>query len=343
MALKPPVEVPQGAIRLNTDSQKLEFYAQDQWWEMATDVGSDNTGGTRGCIGFKFDDSANSGVIDYVTIESTGDAIDFGDLTETFYGGACGSATRGLWFGGSPSDNRIEYVEFATTSNAIDFGDLTATIKYSPSGVSDKTRGIRVGGATSPTASINIMDYWTMPSKGNALDFGDMATATRFSGSCNSATRAVITGGSTGPAGTNRIEYITMQTTGNGVDFGDMTAAWQSSGNGACGSPTRGVIVVGWVSPAYVNTVEFVTIATLGNSQDFGDLSHEVRGYSATTSSSVRAIHAGGFAPGAAPSNYVNTIDYCTIATKGNFADFGDRTVAGSYCSGTSNGHGGLG
>ena len=38
MALKPPVEVPQGAIRLNTDSQKLEFYAQDQWWEMATDV-----------------------------------------------------------------------------------------------------------------------------------------------------------------------------------------------------------------------------------------------------------------------------------------------------------------
>ena len=343
MALKPPVEVPQGAIRLNTDSQKLEFYAQDQWWQMATDVGSDNTGGTRGCIGFKFDDSANSGVIDYVTIESTGDAIDFGDLTETFYGGACGSATRGFWFGGSPSDNRIEYVEFATTSNAIDFGDLTATIQYSPSGVSDKTRGIRVGGATSPSASIDIMDYWTMPSKGNALDFGDMATATRFSGSCNSATRAVITAGSTGPAQTNRIEYITIQTTGNGVDFGDMSAAFQSSGNGACGSPTRGVIVAGWVSPAYVNTVEFVTITTLGNSQDFGDLS-QTRGYSSTTSSSTRAIHAGGYSPATSPASaYVNTIDYCTIATKGNFVDFGDRTVAGSYCSGTSNGHGGLG
>ena len=234
-------------------------------------------------------------------------------------------------------------MEFATTSNAIDFGDLTATIQYSPSGVSDKTRGIRVGGATSPTASIDVIDYWTMSIKGNAVDFGDMATATRFSGTCNSATRAVITAGSTGPAQTNRIEYITMQSTGNGQDFGDMTAAQQSSGNGACGSPTRGVIVVGWVSPAYVNTVEFVTIATLGNSQDFGDLSHEVRGYSATTSSSVRAIHAGGFAPGASPSNYVNTIDYCTIATRGNFLDFGDRTVAGSYCSGTSNGHGGLG
>ena len=37
MSNQPPIEVPQGAIRLNTDSQKLEFYAQDQWYEMATE------------------------------------------------------------------------------------------------------------------------------------------------------------------------------------------------------------------------------------------------------------------------------------------------------------------
>ena len=24
-----------GAIRFNTDSQKMEFFAQDQWWQMA--------------------------------------------------------------------------------------------------------------------------------------------------------------------------------------------------------------------------------------------------------------------------------------------------------------------
>ena len=47
MAFKPPVEVPQGAIRLNTDSQKLEFFAQDQWWQMATDVPTLD-GGARG-------------------------------------------------------------------------------------------------------------------------------------------------------------------------------------------------------------------------------------------------------------------------------------------------------
>ena len=38
MSNQPPIGVPQGAIRLNTDSQKLEFYAHDQWFEMATDV-----------------------------------------------------------------------------------------------------------------------------------------------------------------------------------------------------------------------------------------------------------------------------------------------------------------
>ena len=130
-----------------------------------------------------------------------------------------------------------------------------------------------------------------------------------------------------------------MQTTGNGVDFGDMTDALGNGGNGACGSPTRGIFVASYTySPGtYVNTVEYITIATLGNSQDFGDITR-INGYSATTSSSIRAINAGGYSPG-----YVNTIDYCTIATKGNFTDFGDRTVAGSYCSGTSNGHGGLG
>ena len=38
MSNQPPIEVPQGAIRLNTDSHKLEFYAQDRWYEMATDT-----------------------------------------------------------------------------------------------------------------------------------------------------------------------------------------------------------------------------------------------------------------------------------------------------------------
>ena len=69
MSNLPPIEVPQGAIRLNTDSQKLEFYAQDRWYEMAND--SPNLdGGSRGIWG---GGNANPGPIhadiEYITIE----------------------------------------------------------------------------------------------------------------------------------------------------------------------------------------------------------------------------------------------------------------------------------
>ena len=50
------VTTAQGSIRFNTDSQKLEFYAQDQWWEMVIDtpalaVGSNTGAGARGLFG----------------------------------------------------------------------------------------------------------------------------------------------------------------------------------------------------------------------------------------------------------------------------------------------------
>ena len=47
MSNKPPIEVPQGAIRLNTDSQRLEFFAQDRWYEFATNSPTLD-GGSRG-------------------------------------------------------------------------------------------------------------------------------------------------------------------------------------------------------------------------------------------------------------------------------------------------------
>ena len=72
MALKPPVEVPQGAIRLNTDSQKLEFYAQDQWWEMATDVASPIA--TRGVLAGGYTPAAWVNTIDYIMIATAGNA-----------------------------------------------------------------------------------------------------------------------------------------------------------------------------------------------------------------------------------------------------------------------------
>ncbi len=76
MALKPPTEVPQGAMRFNSDSQKLEFYAQDRWHEMATEESSPIAG-----RGIQFGAGANPRQeIQYFSLVTMGDALNFGDL-----------------------------------------------------------------------------------------------------------------------------------------------------------------------------------------------------------------------------------------------------------------------
>ena len=118
-------------------------------------------------------------IIDYWTIATTGNAVDFGDLviTVTELAGVAGGG-RGMFFGGyrtslgnSPT---IEYVTIATTGNTTDFGDMTQA-GMMPAGVSNGTRAVR-GGMTidPPYVTHNVMDYWTIATTGAALDFGDL-------------------------------------------------------------------------------------------------------------------------------------------------------------------------
>ena len=68
--------------------------------------------------------------ISFITMETTGDATDFGDMTTaTIEVAGVGNATRGIYGGGrdgsSPHVNVIEHFTFMTTGNAADFGDLS--------------------------------------------------------------------------------------------------------------------------------------------------------------------------------------------------------------------------
>ena len=74
-----PVEIPTGAVRYNTDSNKMEVYIGDTWMEVA--VSSPNLdGGGRGLVaGGNVPGQTN--IIQFVTISSTGNSQDFGDLT----------------------------------------------------------------------------------------------------------------------------------------------------------------------------------------------------------------------------------------------------------------------
>ena len=342
-----PVEIPTGAVRYNTDSNKMEVYVGSTWMEVA--VSSPNLGnseaGVRGLFFGKFDDSSNNGTIDYVTISSAGNATDYGDLISSvyFYGGVCSSHRRWIYFGGAPGNptNQMQFGEIATTGNGTDFGDLTQSTHYNPSGVGNRTRGVRMGGSVDPSGGAqNNMDYWQIDTLGNAIDFGDLVAAKRFAMSANSPTRGMIYGGGfTNPTiGDNIIQFITIASTGNAQTFGDIGSDNKAfGGNGVCCNATRALF--GGGGPNYKTTVSTVQMATTGTSYDFGDLTVG-RAYPGSTASATRAVWGGGYYT--SPASYINVIDYMSIATGGNAVDFGDRSVAGSYVSGCSNGHGGL-
>ena len=85
--------------------------------------------------------------INYFTIATTGNATDFGDLTNSRQASSgVGSLTRGVFGAGSlgntPSTtNVMDYITIASTGNATDFGDLLAAIS-SPVGNSNGHGGL---------------------------------------------------------------------------------------------------------------------------------------------------------------------------------------------------------
>ena len=82
---------------------------------------------TRGCASGHYNGGTD---IEYITIASTGNAADFGDLTQgRGYGGGCSNGSRGVFnggVGGGSYRNEIDYIDISSTGNATDFGDLTA-------------------------------------------------------------------------------------------------------------------------------------------------------------------------------------------------------------------------
>ena len=281
----------------------------------------------------------NTNVIQYISIGTTGNATDFGDLTvaRTLLAAAA-SSTRAVFGGGltGSAQNVIDYVTIASAGNATAFGDLTVR-QWAIASCSSSTRGIWAGGYDQNTIALNVIDYVTIATTGNALDFGDLlTTVTSFSG-CSSPTRGVFSGGDY----TNVIQYITMASTGNALDFGDLLDAVIQTGS--CSSSTRGLVAYGQdssgISSGDSNIIVYITIASTGNATDFGDLTLK-RTTPAGCSSSTRGVFGGGYQNNS--STYTNVIDYVTIASVGNASDFGDLLAATTAMSACSNGHGGL-
>ena len=339
MSNQPPIEVPQGAIRLNTDSQRLEFYAQDRWHEMATDLTSTPTSSNRGLVTGDEQPSPNN-VIEYHSMTTAGNAIDFGDLLDGV--GACAffsSATRAIRIGGVTSypgtfTNRIDFVTIATAGDATDYGDLASTKRRGLMSGGNSTRGIVAGGATPTyTATQTTIDFVSIDSTGNTLSFGDLSSASSLNGSSQigSATRGIFAPiGSNSGSLQNRIDFITIATTGDSTDFGDLATARGNTQNGS--NSVRGIITGG--SPSQEG--DFITISTTGNSNNFGDLIDTTQ-ESSCASSPIRGVFVTG-----APNSH-DHLEALEFATTGKNREFGDLTQSRNHNSSASNCHGGLG
>ena len=181
---------------------------------------------TRGVFMGGYQGGGGAGVLNtmgYITIASTGNGTDFGDMTVGKYRGAgsINSTTRGIhaagYLQGFSITNVIDYITIASTGNATDFGDTISNMREA-SGCSNSTRGILGGGYIS--SSTNEISYVTIASTGNATDFGDLSSASQNQGGAANSTNAFFYGGNFGSG--NGIQYVTIASTGNSSTWGDV-------------------------------------------------------------------------------------------------------------------------
>ena len=341
----PPSEIPSGAMRFNSDSQKLEYWDGSQWVQVHTFSPNLATAGdpTPGARGFAAGGTpSSSDMITAVNLASAGSSYDFGNLTNVIrLGGAGSSNTRAIAAGGldpSSRTNVINIWEMASESSTIDFGDLVDTVR-STAGVSNSVRVTFAGGLDDPVLHNDIQTV-LFASNGGTIDFGTLtADRSHTSGIANSV-RAVIGGGEE-PAKVNKMDFFNMATGGTAQTFGELSSTRSSIT--PTGDTTRGVFMGG--EPGFTNIMEYVTISTTGNTTNFGDLSSRAKRAGGSSSNCVRGFYFGGSNDSPSSNTTHNDCDAIIIQEQSNSVDFGDlhTTTHGFACNGViSTGHGGL-
>tara|TARA_B100001057_G_scaffold495005_1_gene592918 strand:+ start:409 stop:1893 length:1485 start_codon:yes stop_codon:yes gene_type:complete len=215
--------------------------------------------------------------IQYWASATTGNALDFGNLTQVKEktDGVVGDATRAVVGGGYGASNSVvnemDYITIQTTGDAQDFGNLTQA-RDEIGNTNDATRGVFIQGEIS--GQVNTQDYITVQTTSNATSFGN-ATHSVYgchSGICADETRGLYMGGITSgnSYAWDTIEYVVIQTTGSATDFGNMDNG--RSNVQSCSDGITGVITGGFAYPTgpALDYMQKVTIQTAGNATDFG-------------------------------------------------------------------------
>ena len=196
----PPKEIPLGAMRFNSDSNKLEYWNGSAWFQIQTfspniAESGDAAAGVRAIVGGGAGPSGLPDEVQFFNMATGGTGGDYGDLPQRQYlTVGTSSRTRGVFMGGytnSPSStyiNSIQSVEIAQLGYTSDFGDLTQVAGYTGA-IGNQTRAIRVGGTGPSNPGTNTMDFVTIAVKSDAVDYGDLSGSCTNSNNVNSPTR----------------------------------------------------------------------------------------------------------------------------------------------------------
>ena len=345
----PPVVIPLGAMRFNSDSQKLEYFNGEIWMQVHT-FNPDLNGGARAfwAGGYTYPNGACANNVEMTTISTAGNSTDWCNLSASLAGGGnCADGTRAIYAGGKgpavPGGSYVNQIQYTTFSSQADYVDGGGDLSGSGfcSGLANSTRGIFSGF----TPYSDKIEYITIQSIGNAVDFGNLTATRGYTMQCASSTRGLFCGGINNPSSPsiNIIDYVTIASTGDAEDFGDTSGGATAYEGTSFSNSTRGFTAGGYRG-SYTSRIDYVTIATKGNAVDFGNLLAEAPGTGkGGASSPTRGLIAGGYSPSS--PHYSYCIQYITLQTAGDAVDFGDLSGFDRRMpqGGCSNAHGGLG
>ena len=231
-------------------------------------------------------------------------------------------------------------LRFNTDSAKLEYFDGNEYVNITTDSPEQNTGGTFAlcGGRGNDGAYSNAVDKVNMSTTGNGVDYADLNYSVSQNGAFGSRTQAVFYGGYA-PSGTaSNSDYVTTASGGTATAGGALTQARRGMGAGLSNS-TRGLAMGGYTpteGPTNAsNVIDYTTMSAKSAFVDFGDLSDR-RERSGAVASPTRGVHIGG-TNSTLSGPYSNTMEYVTISTLGNAADFGDMIEGRVFCSSASN------
>ena len=232
-------------------------------------------------------------------------------------------------------------IRFNTDSSKLEIYDGNAWFEIDATSPEQQTGGTFgfCGGRGNDGTFSNAVDKINIDTTGDGVDYADLNYSCSQNGAFGSRTQAVFYGGYVSPNSVvTNCDYVVATSGGTATAGGVLTQARRGQGAGLSNS-TRGLAMGGYTpteGPTNAsNVIDYTTMSEKSAFVDFGDLSVR-RERSGAVASPTRGVHIGG-TNSTLSGPYSNAMEFVTISTLGNAADFGDMQDGRVFCSSASN------